>query len=136
MLPPADMRVVGGHVVIATTGLATYTVDGDVWEMDEQGTTPVDDLPAPFALLGNHPNPFNPATEIRFQSEHGGLGRLEIFDLQGRRRWSESFTAPAGEVARTWRGRDDAGRALPAGVYLYQVTVADGRGAGRMVLAK
>ena len=135
VLPPADMRVVGGHVVIATSGQGTYTVDGDVWDMDEQGT-PVEDVPPPFVLRGNYPNPFNPATVIRFRSERGGAGRLEVFDLAGRRRWSETFTAPVGEAARVWQGRDDAGRVLPAGVYLYRVTVPDGRGTGRMVLAK
>jgi hypothetical protein len=136
VLPPQDMRVVGGHVVIETSGATTYTVDGDLWEMDEQGSTPVEDLPAPFRLLGNHPNPFNPATEIRFASARGGAGSLEVFDLQGRRQWSQGFAAPAGEFSVSWRGVDQEGRVLPAGVYLYRVSLPGVRGAGRMVLAK
>ena len=136
VLPPADLRVVGGHVVIATTGAAHYIVDGDLWDMDEQGTTPVLDVPARFALLGNYPNPFNPVTEVRFRTARGGHGRFEVYDVQGRLHFVESFDAPAGESTRTWHGRDQTGRALPAGVYLYQVTLPDGRGAGRMVLAK
>jgi beta-lactamase superfamily II metal-dependent hydrolase len=135
-LPPSDLRVVGGHVVIETTGFGTYTVDGDAWDMDEQGGTLVEDLPGAFVLLGNHPNPFNPATVIRFRSASGGPASLEVFDLLGRRQFSETFTAPAGEAARTWRGVDAHGRPLPGGVYLYRLSTPDGHGSGRMVLAK
>jgi beta-lactamase superfamily II metal-dependent hydrolase len=135
-LPAADMTVVGGHVVIATDGTGEYTVDGDLWDMDEQGGTPVDDVPAPFALRGNHPNPFNPATSIGFRSASGGAGRLEIYDLAGRLVAEQAFTAPAGDFAVTWRGRDITGRTAPAGVYTYRVTVPDGAGVGRMTLAK
>jgi hypothetical protein len=35
-----------------------------------------------------------------------------------------------------WPGRDQAGQALPAGVYLYRVVLPEGAGQGRMVLAK
>ena len=135
-LPPADMRVVGGHVVIETTGYGDYTVDGDVWEMDEQGGTPVSDLPLAFELLGNHPNPFNPATVVTFRSVRGGSGLFEVFDLAGRRRHWQTVTAPAGTFNLTWRGRDHTGRPLPAGVYLYRLRLPDGEGQGRMVLAK
>ncbi|HOX25561.1 MAG TPA: MBL fold metallo-hydrolase [Candidatus Krumholzibacteria bacterium] len=135
-LPPADLAVVGGHIVVATTGTQTYTVDGDVWEMDEQGVSPVAIVPATFALLGNHPNPFNPATILSFRSERGGAGRLEIFDVAGRRTWDERFVAPAGPYQLTWRGVDHRGDAVPAGVYLYRLTMPDGQGTGRMTLAK
>ncbi|MDY0109541.1 MAG: MBL fold metallo-hydrolase [Candidatus Krumholzibacteria bacterium] len=135
-LPPSEMTIVGGHVVIETTGYLTYTVNGDLWEMDEQGTGAWDSMPVLFALHGNHPNPFNPATVISFTSLRGGDGRLEIYDLAGRRQSSSTFSAPAGPYELTWHARDAAGRALPAGVYLYQIVLPDGRDTGRMVLAK
>jgi len=136
VLPPEDQTVVGGHVEIVTDGSGTYTVDGDVWEMDEGGATVAPSVPGAFVLLGNHPNPFNPATSIALRSERGGRGVLEVFDLAGRRHWTESFTAPAGRHALRWQGRDDRGRALPSGVYVYRVTLPDGAGSGRMVLAR
>lgn len=136
LLPPADMTIVGGHIVIQTSGFGTYTVDGDVWLMDEQGTDAPGALPAAFVLHGNHPNPFNPATVVSFYSAHGGPGRLEVYDLAGHRHWHAEFTAPAGEHRVTWQAQDDAGRMLPAGIYLYQVVLPDGRDSGRMVLVK
>lgn len=136
VLPPSDMTVVNGHVVIETTGQETYTVDGDLWDMDEQGGTPVAMSPAPFALFGNHPNPFNPATVISFHSEHGGSGLLEVYNVAGRRCTQEHFTVGPGLATVPWRGRDAFDRPLPAGVYVYRVTVADGSRAGRMLLAK
>jgi beta-lactamase superfamily II metal-dependent hydrolase len=136
LLPPADMTIVGGHIVIQTSGFGTYTVDGDVWLMDEQGTDAPGAALAAFVLHGNHPNPFNPATVITFYSAHGGPGRLEVYDLAGHRHWHTEFTAPAGEHRLSWQGQDHAGRMLPAGVYLYQVVLPDGRDAGRMVLVK
>lgn len=129
-LPAADMRVVGGHVVIQTDGFGTYTVDGDTWEMDE----PVVGVGIPaagFALLGNAPNPFNPATVIRFHSERGGPGLLEVFDLAGRRLDRRTFAAQAGDESLPWTGRD-----LSSGVYLYRVTLPEGSQTGQMVLAK
>jgi beta-lactamase superfamily II metal-dependent hydrolase len=135
-LPAQDLTVVGGHVEITTDGFGTYTVDGDSWEMDEQGTTPAPALAGGLAVLGNHPNPFNPTTSIVFRSERGGSGTLEVFDLAGRRHWTTRFVAPAGRHAVRWSGRDQSGQALPTGVYLYRVVLPEGAGQGRMVLAK
>ena len=43
-LPPEDMTIVGGHIVIETTGYGTYTVNGDVWDID---TGPLKGIPDP-----------------------------------------------------------------------------------------
>lgn len=70
-------------------------------------------LPA-TARLEAWPNPFNPATRLRFSLPTAGPARLEVFDLQGRR------------VARLFAGHVEAGSlavdwqtgSLPAGLYL------------------
>jgi len=54
------------------------------------GTSTVDaeeeqELPSSAALHGNYPNPFNPATTIRFSLKQGTEIRLEVFDVMGRR---------------------------------------------------
>jgi parallel beta helix pectate lyase-like protein len=53
-----------------------------------------------------------------------GPALLEVFDAAGRRCWREALTPGTG--ALDWRGTDEAGRALPAGIYLARVL-----GAGR-----
>jgi beta-lactamase superfamily II metal-dependent hydrolase len=131
VLPESNLDVVGGHVVIQTTGTGTYTVDGDTWDMDEQGAVPVLPDPGALALLGNAPNPFNPATVIRLESARGGRGLLEVFDLAGRRVSEKAFHATAGVVRLPWSGLGE-----PSGVYLYRVTLPEGVLDGRMVLAK
>ncbi|HPF69343.1 MAG TPA: MBL fold metallo-hydrolase [Candidatus Krumholzibacteria bacterium] len=136
-LPASDLRVVHGHVVIATDGGATYTVAGDVWQTDENNQSPApDQLPAALVLMGNHPNPFNPSTEIRFESARTGAGSLRIVDVAGRLVHDEPLAVLTGINAVRWDGRDAQGRSVPAGVYLYQVTVPGGAAAGRMVLVK
>ncbi|MEZ4389076.1 MAG: MBL fold metallo-hydrolase [Candidatus Krumholzibacteriia bacterium] len=72
VLPASNLSVANGHVVIQTTGYQTYVVDGDNWDMDEQGTTPVLPASATFALLGNAPNPFNPPPSSASCSERAG----------------------------------------------------------------
>jgi beta-lactamase superfamily II metal-dependent hydrolase len=131
VLPPSNLSVVNGHVIIETTGFGTYLVDGDTWEMDEQGQVAVlPDAPT-FTLLGNAPNPFNPATVIRMRSESGGPGLLEVFDVRGRQVARQAFVAQPGDAAVPWSGRD-----LASGVYLYRVTLPEGSQGGQMVLAK
>lgn len=96
-------------------------------------------VPTQLALLGNAPNPFNPATTIAFTIPSGGAPdhALNIYDPRGRlvRQLSRGALS-AGRHEATWDGRDDHGAALSAGVYLYRLE-ADGRKlSGKMVLVK
>ena len=90
------------------------------------------------ALLQNAPNPFNTATVLSFwlgAASQEGPARLSIFDLAGQRvrtyRWDAlSF----GEHRVQWDGRDERGRALGSGVYLYRLTVPGCTRTRKMVL--
>jgi hypothetical protein len=74
-------------------------------------------------LLGNAPNPFNPATSIWFDLAEAGPVELAIHDVRGRLVDSRSWhDAPAGRTTFTWYGRDAAGRELASGVYLVSVS--------------
>ncbi len=136
-LPASDLRVVGGNVVITTSGSGTYTVAGDTWQMDEAGSSPAPDaVPAPLALQGNVPNPFNPSTEIRFTARDAGPGQLRVHDLAGRLVLARGLDVRAGANAVRWAGRDAAGRSVPAGLYFYTVAVPGTSATGRMLLLK
>jgi hypothetical protein len=75
--------------------------------------------PPVFRLAGNHPNPFNPSTQVRFTLAVPGLATVEILDLQGRRvRALVRAELPAGPATVAWDGLDGAGRAVPSGAYL------------------
>nr|MEE4266443.1 MBL fold metallo-hydrolase [Candidatus Krumholzibacteria bacterium] len=136
-LPATDLRVIGGHVVIETDGLDVYTVAGDQWQIDEESVTPAVTGPlASVRVLGNYPNPFNPRTEIRFETPTAGPARLEVYNLAGRRIAWHSFQAEAGLNLVPWQGQDERGHQQPGGIYLYTVTTAAGRDQGRMTLVK
>ena len=64
------------------------------------------------------PNPCNPLADIKLDGQPGAVVRLSVCDLRGRRLRSETVRLDDGGQ-RTWtfRGQDDAGRSLPAGVY-------------------
>lgn len=78
------------------------------------------------ALLPNRPNPFNPSTELRFALAEPGRVTLTVHDLSGRRQRAllEAAPCPAGEQRLVWDGRNDAGVALPSGVYLLRLEAA------------
>jgi hypothetical protein len=68
------------------------------------------------------PNPFNPATSIRFQLATSQRVRVTVYDMVGRlvaRLADQVFTA--GENAVTWDGQADDGRDLPSATYLVLV---------------
>jgi len=99
------------------------------------------DAPAPAVagpfLAPCHPNPFNPATTLRFRLDAPGPARLEIFDLAGRRlALLVNADLPAGEHVTEWNGRDDAGNRLPSGVYVARLTTESGHALQKLTLVK
>jgi hypothetical protein len=91
----------------------------------------------PLALSQNAPNPFNPATTIRYTLPAAGAVDLGVFDVRGRRVATlVSGTRLAGLNRAAWDGRDSAGNAASSGVYFCRLR-ADGRSLTRkMVLLK
>ncbi len=76
--------------------------------------------PDAFALAQNFPNPFNAETVIGYTLARAAEVELNIYNLAGQRVVSlvRGFAqADAYEIA--WDGRDEAGRALASGMYIY-----------------
>jgi hypothetical protein len=95
------------------------------------------DLPAPRTGLNAAPNPFNPATTLSFELADAGPVRLAVYDLRGH----EVALVHAGDLTAgrhefTWHGRDDAGRAQPAGAYLVQLSTARGVSITKVTMVK
>jgi len=79
------------------------------------------EIPATFALAPTFPNPFNPSTSIRVQTQQPGRLVIDIFDLTGKRvRRLAHGHYPDGAHRFVWDGRDDAGRQAAAGNYFVQ----------------
>ncbi len=118
--------------------LALVTNPGDA--SDFPTTTAVKPLPGiadEFLLEANYPNPFNPTTTIPFQLQEAGHVRLEVFSSIGARvRVLADADMEAGRYSSVWNGRDDAGRSLESGTYLYRLSVGGFSAVKRMALLK
>ena len=90
------------------------------------------------ALLGNHPNPFNPSTIISFELAAEGPVRLTLFDVAGHvvRTLLDGEVRAAGLQDVHWDGKNTTGRPAAAGVYMYRLEAGDFSGTGRMTLVK
>ncbi len=103
--------VVGGEVEDYEVSVAT--------EVEE--ASDANPIPSEFMLFQNSPNPFNPTTEIRYQLPTEGLVRLTVYNLAGQevRILVDELKSP-GIHSAVWNARDDAGREVPAGIYVYR----------------
>ncbi len=83
-------------------------------------------LPTVPELQQNTPNPFNSETVISWFLAKPGPARLEVFALTGQR-LTVLHQGPlqAGYHRLRWDARDDEGRPLASGVYLYRLMTAD-----------
>jgi subtilisin family serine protease len=101
--------------------------------------TPVEDpqVPVAFRVDQAYPNPFNPITNIRFALPSAAHTTLVIYDVKGRvvRTLLDEQLAAATHTIQ-WRGQDDTGRNVAAGIYFYRVTSGDHTATGRMALIK
>ncbi len=97
-----------------------------VTAVPEERTSP----PASFFLAQNSPNPFNPATVIRFGLRTAGRVEIRVFDVTGRLVASPvSGRYPAGEFEVTF---DGAG--LPSGVFILRMDAAGFTAVRKMVM--
>jgi hypothetical protein len=79
-------------------------------------------LPQGYVLFRNHPNPFNPETEIRFQLPKASHVAMKIFNSTGQEiRILADAQYEAGYRSVHWNGEDKYGKAVSSGVYLCQL---------------
>ena len=83
-------------------------------------------IPITYLLYQNFPNPFNPITTIRYELPEGGKVTLTIYDIKGRK-VNELINAnkTAGYGSVEWDATDSYGNVMSAGVYIFQLRVAN-----------
>jgi len=78
--------------------------------------------PATFLLLQNYPNPFNAGTMISYQLPESGTVTVRVYNLLGEQvRLLLNEEQAAGVYSIHWDTKDDLGRFVPSGVYLYRI---------------
>lgn len=134
----AIITVMAGDTLSSSSGV--IPVAGVSWiSPTAVGVAAEQTAPADYALLQNFPNPFNPATEIRYVVAGGGTSgsgaspvRIEVYDLLGREvavLVDESKTPGAYSVSFDAKG-------LSSGVYLYRLTAGNFGQTRRMLLVR
>ncbi|MBU2502139.1 right-handed parallel beta-helix repeat-containing protein [bacterium] len=94
-------------------------------------------IPGRLALLPNVPNPFNPATVIRYDLPGDGRVRIEVFDMAGRLvDVILDEVQSAGDREVTWRGRDDRGRSAASGLYFVRLRFGGETQVRKIMLAR
>lgn len=86
-------------------------------DLPEQGAVPED-----FVLQQNYPNPFNPSTSITYSLARAANVQLSIYNLLGQKVATlVNGRRNAGSYTVQWDGKDQFGRAVASGVYVYRL---------------
>lgn len=94
-------------------------------------------IPNHFELYQNHPNPFNPETEIRYQLPEATHVTLTIYNLLGQKiRSLVDKEQEAGLHAVHWDGHDENGTSVASGIYLYAIGAGEFKQVKKMVLVR
>lgn len=94
--------------------------------------------PDNYRLDQNYPNPFNPTTIIPFYLPVRNSVSLRIYDMLGRevRTLVSGQQFEPGNQKVEWNGRDNDGRAVASGSYIYRIDAGTFSSSRRMVLIK
>ena len=139
-----DINWGGGYFNISNNQLCPpypSCIEDYVGEQDttncEQVSIIDETLPITYNLHNAYPNPFNPVTTLRYDLPEDALVNIRIYDLNGRLvNTLVNAQQSAGYKAIKWAGVDNKGKAVSAGIYLYEILAEDFRQVKKMVLLK
>ena len=84
-------------------------------------------------LAAPAPNPFNPSTKLSFNLPEAGRVSLTVYDTRGHRvRTLLKGHRQDGDFEARWDGRDNRGKTLPGGVYLFVLDFQGSTQSGRI----
>jgi hypothetical protein len=93
--------------------------------------------PTAFALLQNHPNPFNPETEISYTLSKDTYVNLTVYNILGQKVKTlvDGFET-AGPKSVIWEGTDEGGNQIGSGVYFYRISAGGFVQTNRMIMLR
>jgi hypothetical protein len=93
------------------------------------------DLPESYSLDQNFPNPFNPETTIKYQIAEVSEVTLKVYNMIGQEVATlvRSQHTP-GSYTVQWNGRDDFGRPVASGLYVFKLSAGEKFSTSRRML--
>lgn len=152
-LPPYYASPGNGHDMIPTgpcnedgsedfAGAATgLDNDGDgIYDTDDPGCgiSAVPGADSVVRLQQNHPNPFNPVTNIKYSLDRPGHVLLQVYSVSGElvRTLVNANHGQASTYEVSWDGKNDDGRPQASGIFFYRLETAGSVEMKKMVLVK
>ena len=138
--PAGKMRIRPEDYYIGVSTIMLIATDNGVGELSDTTyfdltvtfNTNVAAIPEEFTVYPNYPNPFNPATTLRFDLPQSEQVMIEIYNTRGQRvavLANQRFEA--GSYSLHFNGA-----ALSSGVYFYKITAGEHVHVNRMTLLK
>jgi len=95
------------------------------------------EIPKTFALKQNYPNPFNMKTEINYQLPEAVYMNLTIYNSLGHKiRTLVTRDQNAGYYTAHWDGRNELGKEVTSGIYIYRLETSKYCNMNKMLLVK
>ena len=121
----------GGDYILEGTGVVTVQ-SAERFVLNRE---PV--IPTTFALHQNFPNPFNPTTTLRYDLPKKLFVTINIYNMLGDQiKVLVNRYEDAGFKSVWWDARDNMGRDVSAGVYIYKIEAGEFVETRKMVLLK
>ena len=106
----------------------------------EEGEEPGSpEVPGVYGLHQNYPNPFNPSTEISFMLKENCIAELSVYNIKGEKISTlfQKKSVSKDELIRiNWDGKDDFGKSVSSGIYLYKLRTNKADFVRKMILLK
>ncbi|MCH8305424.1 MAG: T9SS type A sorting domain-containing protein [Candidatus Marinimicrobia bacterium] len=126
---PAEMAGLEGGMpnYFATEVLPPIGVEGDLFS----------NIPRTIELSQNHPNPFNPSTNIVYGVPNNSHVTLDVFNILGQRVTTlVNGMREAGTYEVKWDSMNDSGNLVSGGIYFYRLRAGDIHITKKMLLLK
>ncbi len=126
-----DENVSGGNYTYGVLTVFDGGYESEIIEVTIEHTDAGNNfLPAVTELIGNYPNPFNPATTFSFSiATNSSLVELSIYNIKGQKvRTLVNKEVNSGYHNVVWNGKDDNGKGVSSGIYfsIFDVENNDG----------
>lgn len=132
-----------GTVKVLVTNLDNTSEKSELTFTAVTGTSAISGIPAASDLIlsQNYPNPFAMSkyngTTITYRMSEPGSATLKVYNLLGKEvRSLVNEMRPFGKSSITWDGRDNTGRQVPAGIYVYKLTTNSQTLSRRMMITR